>query len=164
VFVEYINMLDKQIMMGNFSSMGLRDASGTELATSRSLKEMYFQFIGGMRRKYKSSLENFYSKALCKANRIKISPLEIDVEFPPLKFEATSEYMNGVSIAVESGVFKDRNEVRKASQVIWDWLDDLSKGDNTKIKFPLSVMDPKPTTGFGKSTNTFERMNKFHAI
>jgi len=146
VFVEYVNMLDKQIMMSQFASMGLRDASGTELATSRTLKEMYLQFISGIRRKYKSSLENFCSKGLCKANRIQISPLDIDLEFSTLKFEPAQEYMQGINLAVQSGVFKDRNEVRKASQVLWGWLGaDLPKGQNTKYKFPVQNMIKQQT-------------------
>lgn len=161
VFVEYINMLDKQIMMSQFASMGLRDASGTELATSSTLKEMYLQFITGMRRRYKSSLENFYSKGLCKANRIKVSPLDIDVEFSPLKFEPTQEYMSGIQLAVNSGVFRDRNEVRKASQVIWEWLEDLPKKENTKIKFPIQNMVKNSPTPSKTSSNTASRVMEY---
>lgn len=140
VFVDYINMLDKQIMMSQFASMGLRDASGTELATSSTLKEMYLQFINGMRRRYKTSFENFFTKCLCKVNRININHNDLDLEFSPLKFEPTFEYMRGVNMAVQSGAFKDLNEVRKASQVIWGWLEDLDKKENKKIQFPVQNM------------------------
>lgn len=133
VFIDYMEALDKQIMMTIFGSMGLREASGNELSTSRSLKESYLQFIGGIRRKYKISLERFYAKCLLKQNGISLAPRDIDIELSPLKFEATAEYMKGISLAVESGLFKDRNELRKAGQVVWRWLDELPPGENTKL-------------------------------
>jgi len=161
VFVDYINMLDKQIMMAEFGSMGLRDASGSELATSRTLKEIYLQFIGGIRRKYKARLENFYTKCLCKANGIKLSPIDIEIEFSPLKFEATREYMQGVDLAVKSGVFKDRNEVRKAAQVLWGWLDELDGKQNTKIQFPIDNMIKQAIAPKPKQNSTGDRIQEY---
>lgn len=158
VFVEYINMLDKQIMMSQFASMGLRDASGNELATSRTLKEMYLQFIAGVRRKYKSTFENFLSKCLCKANGIAITPRQLDIEFPPLKFEETKPYLQAIQLGVESGVFKDRNEVRKAANIIWRWLDDLPNDLNTKYKYPIENMIKQQTSMGVSSKSTANRI------
>lgn len=140
IFVDYIDMLDKQIMLSQFSSMGLREASGNELATNRSLKESYLQFIIGIRRKYKSSLENFCANCLCKANGIAITPRQLDLEFPPLKFEDTKAYMEAIDLGVKTGVFKDRNEVRKSAQVLWGWLEELPQAQNTKYDFPVENM------------------------
>lgn len=134
-FIKYIELLNKEIMMAQFASMGLRESSGTELATSRTLKELYLQFIQGMRRRYAISWEKFYRYALLKVNRVKASPGDINIEYSPLKFEPTEEYMKGVDLAVRAGVFKDRNEIRKAAQTIWSWLEEVPLNKNTKIKF-----------------------------
>lgn len=151
-FIEYINLLNKEIMMAQFASMGLRDASGNELATSRTLKEIYLQFIQGIRKKYSHSLEIFYRKALCKINGIHLSPGDINIEHSPLKFEPTQEYMSGIDLALKAGVFKDRNEVRKAAQTIWSWIEELPKGQNTKIKFIHPLEQKMNTPAFGQKT------------
>ena len=153
VFVTYMEALDKQTMMSIFGSMGLRDASGNELATSRSLKESWLQFIGGIRRKYAVNLTRFYARCLLKQNGITLSPRDINIEFAPLKFEPTAEYMTGLKSAVECGLFKDRNELRKAGQTIWSWLEPLPAGQNTKLS---QIMG-------SESTSTIDRYKNYNA-
>lgn len=123
-FIEYMNFLDKQIMMATFGSMSLREASGVELATSKTQMEQYLYFIKGIRRKYRVCLERFYTKALLPANGIKLTPRDIEVEYSPLKLEGSQEIMNSIEIGVRNGMFLDRNEIRKAGQVVWNWLEE----------------------------------------
>ncbi len=150
VFVTYMEALDKQIMMAIFGSMGLREASGNELATSRTLREGWLQFLKGIRRKRNTRLIRFYTKCLLPAHGIKLSNQDVNIEWSPLKFEASEEYMRAIESAYNIGAFKDLNELRKATQTILPWLEPVSSGQNKKIPFPPQ----KATT---TSTNILER-------
>jgi len=137
VFITYMEALDKQIMLGIFSSMALREASGSELATSRQLREGVNQFLMGMRRRYATRLTRFYVKALLPAHRIKISMDDVEIDYSPLVSDSAESAMKAVEIGVNTGMFKDRNEVRKAGQVIYPWLEQLTGTQNKKIVFPV---------------------------
>jgi len=155
-YVRVIDALDKQIMLAIFGSMGLRDSRGTELSTQRGIREGWYQFIQGIRRKYKVILENFYARCLLPANGINIKVDDIDIEFPPLKVEASEEYMRAVQLGRATGMFKDRNELRKAGQVIWNWLEELPK--NPEIDFEMPI--PPSSSGMfggGKLSPTTRR-------
>lgn len=159
IYVTYMDALDKQIALALYSSMGLREGRGSELSTQRSVKETTLQFIEGMRRRYKMKLETFYVKCLLPANGIKVSLKgDIEIEYPPLKFEPSEEIMNAILKGRQSGMFKDRNELRKAGQQVWNWLEPVEESLNSKIKFDM----PLPTGGqLGLGGNrSQERQNK----
>jgi hypothetical protein len=149
-FVKYIEALDKQIMLGIFSSMGLREASGTELATSRQLREGYNQFLLGLRRRYATRLTRFYTKALLPAHGIKLSMEDIEIDYSPLKTDSAAETMQAVQIGVDTGMFKDRNEVRKAGQILYPWLEQLIGVENNKLAFNT------------QSTQTIDRIKEYN--
>lgn len=158
IYVTYMNALDKQIMMSIFASMGLREASGSELATQRGLREGFLTFLGGMRRKYARILDRFYSKALLPANGIKVSPSDITVEWNQLQSEASESLMKAISDGVQSGMFVNRNEIRRAGSKIWDWLqpvDHDEKVDFDIIKNPQQMPQNKPTS-------TADRINEYN--
>lgn len=140
-YVKVLDSLDKQIMLAMYGSMGLRDPSGSDLSTSRGVREGWYQFIQGIRRRYKVGLENFFVRCLLPVNGITLKLSELDIEFPPLKVEASEEYMRAVQAGRATGMFKDRNEIRKAGQTIWNWLEELP--ENPKVNFE----EPMPTGG-----------------
>lgn len=142
-YVRVIQELDRQIMYAMYGSMGLREAVGRQLSTQRGVMEGWYQFIQGIRRRYKVILENFYVKTLLPENGINIDISEIDVSFPPLKIEASEEYMRAVQLGRATGMFKDRNELRRAGQVVWNWLEELK--ENPEIDFEM----PTPPSSSG---------------
>jgi len=139
IYINYMDALDKQTAMALYASMGLIEGRGVELSTQRGVKETRMQFIEGIRRRYKMKLENFYIKCLLPANGIKVSPGDIDLEYPPLKFEASEEYMRAVELGRKTGMFLDRNELRKAGQTVWRWLEKVAEKDNAKINFQIPI-------------------------
>lgn len=151
IYVTYLEAMDKQIMYSIFASMGMRDASGNEVSTQRGLRELYYQFLQGMRRKYKINMENFYARCLCKQNGINITSRDIDIEFSPLKFEASEEVMRSIDLGRKTGMFLDRNELRKAGQQVWTWLEPVGDGDNKKIDFLLPLQTSSPMGGDSSS-------------
>lgn len=151
-YVRVLEALDKQIMWAMYGSMGLRDSSGNELSTQRGVMEGWYQFIQGIRRKYKVALENFYVRCLLPANNVKIQLADLDVGFPPLKVEASEEYMRAVQLGRATGMFKDRNELRKAGQTVWNWLEELP--ENPKVDFQIPVQTSSPMGGAGTAPST----------
>ena len=158
IYVTYINALDKQIMMSIFASMGLRESSGSELATQRGLREGFLTFLRGMRRKYARILDRFYSKCLCPVNGIHVSPSDITIEWDPLAFEASETLMNAISMGVQTGMFVDRNEVRRAGSKIWDWLQPVDA--NERIDFDI-IKNPQQMPKDNQSS-TATRMNEYN--
>lgn len=150
VFVTYIEALDKQIMLSIFGSMGLREASGVELSTNKGLRENLNHFLRGIRRKYALKLTRFYTKCLLPANGIMLSPRDLNIEYYPLDEEPAETQMKAIEIGSNIGMFKDRNEVRKAGQVVWNWLDALDDTENKKIEFMFN------------STETIDRYKQYN--
>ena len=139
IYINYMDALDKQIAMSLYASMGLVEGRGVELSTQRGVKETRMQFIEGIRRRYKMKLEKFFLKCLLPANGIKASPGDIELEYPPLKFEASEEYMRAIELGRKTGMFLDRNELRKAGQTVWQWLEKVAEKDNAKINFQIPI-------------------------
>jgi hypothetical protein len=154
IYVKYMDALDKQTAIALYNSMGLIESSGNELSTQRGVKETRMQFIEGIRRRYKMKLERFYLKCLLPANGIKASPGDIDLEYPPLKFEASEEYMRAVELGRKTGMFLDRNELRKAGQTVWDWLEAVAEKDNAKINFQIPIQTSAGLGGAGGAGNS----------
>lgn len=158
IYVQYMEAMDKQIMMSIFASMGIREASGVEKTTQATLLESFLQFLKGMRRKYEISLKRFYAKCLCAENNINVSIHDIDIDWSPLRIENSLDLMKSIQIGVQTGMFADRNEVRKAGQTIYNWLEKLEGGDGDKIDFQLAqtrgVSVRTDGSAPGKSTKT----------
>lgn len=130
IYPMYIQELDKQIMYALFGSMGQREARGTELATSRILERGWLRFVKGVRRKYEILLTKFYANCLLPAHGItNVDPTDIDIEWSRLRMEETKDLMEAIQIGYNIGLFKDQNELRKAAQSIFSFLDEIPGGD-----------------------------------
>ena len=131
IYVIYTRELDKQIMYSLFASMGQRDASGNELATSRALQEIWLRFVKGIRRMYELLLTTFYASVLLPYHGINdINPEDIDAEWSPLRFESSNEVMSSIKLGAEIGLWKDLNEMRKAAQTAYPFMDTVKIGDS----------------------------------
>jgi len=159
IYVTYMDALDKQIMMSIFASMGLRESSGNELSTQRGLREGFLTFLRGMRRKYASILDKFYTKCLLPTNGIKVSMGDVQIEWDPLKFEASERLMNAITSGVNTGMFVDRNEVRRAGSEIWRWLKPID--NNEKIDFDI-IKNPQQMPMMNSSSSTATRINEYN--
>lgn len=134
IYVLYIRELDKQIMYSIFGSMGQREASGNELATSRTLQEVWLRFVKAIRRMYELMLTTFYAYVVLPYHGItNINPEDIDIDWSPLRFESSEEVMKSIKIGAEVGIWKDVNEMRKAAQIVWSFLEELPENKGVKI-------------------------------
>ena len=135
IYVLYIRELDKQIMYTIFGSMGQREASGSELATAREIQEGWLRFIKGMRRMYELLLTNFWAYCLLPYHDINdLKPHKIEIDYSPLRLESTQELMTSIKLGAEVGLWEDINEMRKAAQPVFGFLNDLSEDKNKKVE------------------------------
>ena len=140
IYVLYVRELDKQIMYTIFGSMGQREASGSELATARELQEGWLRFVKAIRRWYELLLTNFYAYCLLPYhNMFGFEPQDIELDYSPLRFESTQELMSSIKIGAEVGLWKDVNEMRKAAQPIFGFLDELPQNENKKVELIAPV-------------------------
>jgi hypothetical protein len=135
IYVLYIRELDKQIMYTIFGSMGQREATGAELATSRQLQEGWLRFVKGIRREYELMLTNFWASVVLPYNGINdVDAMDIEIDYSPLRFETTEELMRSIQLGAMVGLWKDTNEMRKAAQSAFAFLDELPESENTKVE------------------------------
>ncbi|MHA1748705.1 MAG: phage portal protein family protein [Promethearchaeota archaeon] len=132
IYVLYIRELDKQIMYTIYGSMGQRDASGNELATSRQLQEGWLRFIKNIRRLFELVLTEFFAECLLPYHGIEIiRPQDIEIDFSPLRLDSTEELMKSIKIGAEIGMWNDKAEMRKAAQPAFAFIDEFyKKSDN----------------------------------
>lgn len=146
IFVLYMDAMNKEIMWGLHSSMSLRQAAGRELATSQTIKEGEYQFMKGIRRLYELKLTNFYANCLLPANGIKdLRPIDIDIEYSPLRVHQPQELAQAITMLRQAGVFKDKNELRKATAPLFGFLKDLDNSLNKILTKDMLDKDESPS-------------------
>jgi hypothetical protein len=139
-----------------FGSMGQRDAGGSELATARELQEGWLRFIKGIRRMYELLLTNFFAYCLLPYHSINdVKPHEIEIDFSPLRLESTQDLMQSIKIGAEVGLWKDTNEMRKAAQPAFGFLDELPQNENKKVEVLVTV-------GAGAQAGAKERLMEYN--
>jgi len=133
IYRDAIQIYDEQIMLGLYSSMSLRQASGSELSTQRNLLEDHYAFLEAIRRKFIVTLKRLYVGALLPAwGYANYDGDKIGIEFSGLKKKGYLEIAQAIERLNNTGIFKDDNEARKAASIIFGWLKDLPKGENKK--------------------------------
>jgi hypothetical protein len=148
IYVEYIDMLDRQIMFTLFGSMATRDASGRTHATQRGIREDQFMFLTGVQTRRAEYLSNFYANVLCKENGIdNCSPDDLHFEWSPLTFTPWDVLTQGIMNMVDVGVMDDKTEARDLLRTLFPNLPEAN--DSGKLINPIAIekTKPKPNTG-----------------
>jgi len=128
-YVQYLEYADKQIHKGVMVSANLLEASGSELATSRTVKDMFNIVITALRKRY---INTFTDLAL---EYLYFIGMDVDeTEFQLIFSEddaqqqmTQNEEFNAVMQLFDRGVLRDENEVRKYVAKFGMDLDQLSE-------------------------------------
>ncbi len=150
VYVNYLEYLNKEIILGLLGSMALREASGREKATSDIVQQGYLRFIRGKRESIGIHLRKFYAKVLLPAyGKEGIDPTDIKIDWPPLKIESIKDTLQAVEIAAKIGAFKDAKEIRKILTPIWRHIgEDITDEEAKKMKETfLEINSPSRAMG-----------------
>ena len=145
IYIQAIDMLDKQIMLSLFASMAMRDASGNELSTQRGIKEMWELMIHGIRFEIAQKLAYFQSRVLLPANGINnVEPEDIEISWPPIMVEPIVDLTQAV-VALATPEIITKKEARTMLRTQIRSLDEAN--DEGKIY-------REPVNTFGGSSNS----------
>lgn len=136
VYVNYLEYINKEIALGLFGSMALREASGREKATSDIVQQGYLRFIRGKRESIALKLRKFYAKVLLPAYGINdVKATDIKIDWPPLTLENILDVLRSVEIAAKVGALRDAREIRKILTPIWRHVgEDITDADVKEMK------------------------------
>lgn len=131
IYRDAIELYNKEIMWGLYSSMSQRDASGNELSTQRGILEAFYTFLESVRRKFANTVTRFYAKCLLPAWGIRdVKQRHISYTFDPLKRTGYLEIAQAIERLNAAGIFKDDNEARKAGSIVFAHLQALTESEN----------------------------------
>jgi len=153
IYRDAIELYNKEIMWGLYASMAQRDASGNEQSTQRGILDAFYNFLETMRRKYSNTLRRFYSKCLLPAWGIRdVKMKDIDIEYDPLKRSGYLEIAQSIERLNNAGIFKDDNEARKASSIVFAHLKVLDESENKPRGQALMKEMNKSSSALGQSS------------
>lgn len=137
-FVKVIDSLDKRIALAIGSSMALFEASGAELATSRTIQDTFLRWISGVRTKLDRAITILCYKYL-KARAIPFKRNDFELKFSPLRERMMGEVVNAIRAMWDSGLITDIEEGRAMGQGIFD----LEHLDETENKTYMDIIREK---------------------
>jgi len=150
VYVNYLEYLNKEIILGLLGSMALREASGSEKATSDIVQQGYLRFIRGKRESIGIKLRKFYAKVLLPAyGEEGVEAIDIKIDWPPLRLDNIKDILQAVEIAVKIGALKDAKEIRKILTPIWRHIgEDITEEESKQMRETfLEINSPSRATG-----------------
>lgn len=155
IYPSFVDHLDKQTMYALSGSMGQRDASGSELAVSRTIEAGWLRQNMGKRTRYRRAWEDFYINRLLANNGIKMSHQQLHLSFSPMETPKLVDLMGAISSGIKSCVFKDVNEPRAVLHEIWDNIAEVDDAMAKKLNSDFMELNKKPEpSAFGGGGST----------
>lgn len=150
IYVDYLEYLDKAIMIGLHGSIALMEGERQRAENADIVQQGYLRFIRGIRNMFSIKLRKFYARVLLPEygyNNIK--PTDIKINWPPLTLEKIKDMLQAVEIAAKIGVFKDSKEIRKILTPIWPHIDEKISDKEAKEMKNLFLELNSPSRAMG---------------
>jgi hypothetical protein len=156
VYLQYIDMLNEEIMFGLFGSMGMRRTT-TTWKSNNLVDEAAVHVMDGIRREIETALRRLYIANITpdvKAN-------EIIFHWSPLRSSSIQEYTNAIESLTKIGAFKDMHEVRRASSIVFPFLaeTELTEPEAKKL-FDFLVLMNAPSQKEETTPNVINKSRK----
>ena len=116
-YIDYLNVMNREIMFGLFSSIAARESSGVYKA-NQIADESTVRFMMGIRKKMENVLKRFYVMNLTPD----IKEEDIVFVWPELRTSGIDNIANSIEKLATYGIFKDANERRRAAAQIFPFL------------------------------------------
>lgn len=117
IFIQFYNLMNKEIMLGLFSSIATRESTGVYKGNELP-DETTTRFYEGVRDKFEQTLSLFYTTNLQISSEI----ADITYSWPELRTTQMTQIISSLEIATKAGVFIDAKEIRRAFSSIFPWL------------------------------------------
>jgi len=150
IYTEYLDHINKEIVLGLHGSMALRQDATSGKATTDVVQQGYLREIRGWRNKYTILFRKFYSLVLLPAfGKEGIKARDIKVNWPPISTENIKDTLEAVDIAAKMGAFKDAKEIRRILTPIWPHVTDKITDEevNKMKKLFLELNSPSRAEG-----------------
>lgn len=136
IYTEYLEYINKEIVLGLHGSMALRQDATSGKATTDVVQQGYLRFIRGIRHKYTILFRKFYALVLLPAyGKEGKKPTDIKITWPPMRMENIRDTLQAVDIAAKMGAFKDAKEIRRILTPIWPHITDkISDKEASEMK------------------------------
>jgi hypothetical protein len=157
VYLQYIDMLNEEIMFGLFGSMGVRRTTNT-WKSNNIVDEAVVHVMHGIRREIEFSLQRLY-----RSNIIgdEIDPDDIIFHWSPLRNSTISEFTTAIESLTKIGAFKDMKEVRRAASIIFPFLAENELTDEeSKKMFDFLVLMNAPSQKDETTPNAINKSRK----
>lgn len=151
-FTKVIQYLERMIALAIGSSMSLFEASGAELATSRTVQDTFLRWVAGQRDKIAKSVEVLCYKYL-KVRGIPFYMGEFDIKWSVLRERMMGEVVNAGVNLWNSGTILDLREGRALFKGIFD-LEEI--GDDKNKDYLKVIEDKEYAVAAGKNKAQLE--------
>lgn len=129
IYLNYIDMLNEEIMFGLFGSMGMRRTT-TTWKSNNLVDEASVHVMNGIRKEIEFSLQRLYIANLCP----EVKPEDIVFHWSPLRNSSIAEFTDAIEALTKLGTFKDMRELRRASSIIFPFLAEKEITDEEEKK------------------------------
>lgn len=143
-FDKVIDNLDKRVALAIGSSMALFEASGAELASSRTIQDTFLRWIAGIRTKLERSMTILCYRYLA-ARGIPFKKGGFSIKWSPLRERMMGEVINAVRNMWDSGMIQTMQEGRSMTAGIFDleYLEDSEDMSYMDIIYQKAYNDAK---------------------
>ncbi len=140
-FTTKLEWVDKQIARALFGSIALFEASGSELATSKTIERVMLRRIDYFRNKFELSLKPLYDEVLLLND---LEGNEFTIEWTPLTEEDKTDLINAIINLYNAGILLDRNEARKQLTPVMELPPILEPEEPELPEFPPEEKEEPP--------------------
>jgi hypothetical protein len=140
VYVDYLENLNKQILLGLYTSIALREGERQRAENATQVAQGQIRFIRGIRNDLGVKLSKLYSKVVLPAYGYKdYKPSDVRVQFPRLQVNNVKDILDSINVGAKTGVFRNIKEVRKILTPIWKHIDENIPEEDAKKMWNLMV-------------------------
>ncbi len=143
-FAAVIDSLDKRIALAIGSSMALFEASGAELATSRTIQDMFLRWVAGLKTKLERALIILCYKHLT-ARNIKFKKGDFGIKWSLIPHRMLGEMVTAVRSMIEIGLVRSMKEGRSMIGSVFDLeqIDDEDDKTINELQYDKAYSDAK---------------------
>lgn len=132
IYVNYIEMANKQIIQGLYGFIGIRETGQREYGRDIVMQGL-LRFVRGIREKIGIKLRGLYANVVLPAyGKEKKETTDINIIFPGINTENIRDVAYAIETAAKLGTFKDITEIRKILNPLWRHIDENL--DQSQIK------------------------------
>jgi len=124
IYVNYIDMYNKQIIHGLYGFIGIRETGQREYGRDMVMQGL-LRFVRGLREKIAIKLRGLYTKVVLPAyGKERKDTTDVNIIFPGINTENIRDVAYAIETAAKLGAFTDVTEIRRILNPLWKHIDE----------------------------------------